>query len=119
MSLTQKQEDDPRAILAKGWVGRDFSALLLAPLCHAPPVVRPYAQFPCFGAIVFTFLEKPFLDFSFSLGKLDVMSIGPGEASVGAAVSNMIRNILNGMMVFPKKMVIPILPEQDVLVSQH
>lgn len=66
---------------------------------------------------MFTFMEKPFLDFAFSLGKLDVMSIGPGEASVGAAVSNTIKNVLDSMMVFPKKMVIPILAEQDVMVS--
>lgn len=73
-------------------------------------------QFPCFGAVVITFMERPFLDFAFSLGKLDVMSIGPGDASIGSAVSNMIKNIVDSMMVFPKKMVIPILYEQDVLV---
>lgn len=62
-------------------------------------------------------MEKPFLDFAFSLGRLDVMSIGPGEASVGAAVSNMIKGIVTNMMVFPQKLVIPILYEQDILVS--
>lgn len=62
-------------------------------------------------------MEKPFLDFSFSLGKLDVMSIGPGDASIGAAVSNVIKNVLDGMMVFPKKMVVPVLMDQDLLVS--
>lgn len=63
-------------------------------------------------------MEKPFLDFAFSLGKLDVMSIGPGDANIGNAVSNMIKNILDSMMVFPKKMVVPILYEQDIMVRE-
>lgn len=63
-------------------------------------------------------MEKPFLDFAFSLGKLDVMSIGPGDANIGAAVSNVIKGILDTMMVFPNKMVVPILLEQDMLVRE-
>lgn len=62
-------------------------------------------------------MEKPFLDFAFSLGKMDVMSIGPGDANIGAAVSNMIKGILESMMVFPQRMVVPILEEQDIMVS--
>ncbi|CAM9588242.1 unnamed protein product [Discosporangium mesarthrocarpum] len=69
---------------------------------------------PCFGALMVTFMEKPFVDFSFKLGKLDVMSIGPGEASIGNAVSNLIKNIVSNMMLYPAKMVIPMLDDVDV-----
>lgn len=62
-------------------------------------------------------MEKPFIDFDFSLGKLEVMSIGPGDKNLGAAVGNIIRNIITNLMVFPVKMVIPMLLDQDLLVS--
>ena len=45
------------------------------------------------------------------------MSIGPGDLSVGKMVCDTIKNIIHGMMVFPTKMVTPILDEQDLLVS--
>lgn len=67
--------------------------------------------------VVLTFMEKPFIDFKFKLGKLNVMSIGPGDMNVGALVSETIKNIVTNLMVFPVKMVIPILYEQDILVS--
>lgn len=62
-------------------------------------------------------MEKPFIDFKFSLGKLEVMSIGPGDMNVGNLVSDTIKNIVTNLMVFPVKMVVPILYEQDILVS--
>ena len=62
-------------------------------------------------------MEKPFIDFKFKLGKLNVMSIGPGDMNVGALVSETIKNIVTNLMVFPVKMVVPILYEQDILVS--
>lgn len=74
-------------------------------------------QFPCFGAIALTFMEKPFIDFNFSLGKLEVMNLGPGDMNVGRLVCDTIKNVMNGLMVFPKKMVVPILPDQDLVVS--
>lgn len=61
-------------------------------------------------------MEKPFIDFNFSLGKLEVMSIGPGDMNVGNLVSETIKNIVTNLMVFPVKMVVPILYEQDILV---
>lgn len=60
-------------------------------------------------------MEKPFIDFKFSLGKLNLMGIGPGDMNVGALVSDTIKNIVSGLMVFPVKMVVPILYEQDLL----
>lgn len=74
-------------------------------------------QFPCFGAVLLTFMEKPFIDFKFSLGKLDVMSIGPGDMNVGNMVGDIIHNAIKDMLVFPKKMPVPILYDQDICVS--
>lgn len=45
------------------------------------------------------------------------MSIGPGDMNVGALVSDTIKDIVTGLMVFPVKMVVPILDEQDIVVS--
>eukprot|EP00903_Cladosiphon_okamuranus_P007574 g7348.t1 len=86
-----------------------FSGRMRVELAPLVPV------FPCFGAVVLTFMEKPFIDFKFKLGKLNVMSIGPGDMNVGALVSDTIKNIVTNLMVFPVKMVIPILYEQDIL----
>lgn len=60
-------------------------------------------------------MEKPFIDFKFKLGKLNLMGIGPGDMNVGALVSDTIKNIVSSLMVFPVKMVVPILYEQDLL----
>lgn len=70
--------------------------------------------------VAITFMEKPYIDFKFQLGKLNVMAIGPGDMNVGALVSSTIKNIVTGLMVFPVKMVIPILGDDivnDILVS--
>lgn len=72
-----------------------------------------------FREVVLTFMEKPFIDFKFKLGKLNVMSIGPGDMNVGALVSETIKGIVTNLMVFPVKMVVPILEEQDILVSRR
>jgi Ca2+-dependent lipid-binding protein len=39
-------------------------------------------RFPCFGAITVTCMQKPFVDFSFKVGALDVMNIGAAEYNV-------------------------------------
>ncbi|CAM9659324.1 unnamed protein product, partial [Hapterophycus canaliculatus] len=86
-----------------------FSGRMRVELAPLVPV------FPCFGAVVLTFMEKPFIDFKFKLGKLNLMGIGPGDMNVGALVSDTIKNIVSSLMVFPVKMVVPILYEQDLL----
>lgn len=73
-------------------------------------------QFPCFGMVNLTFMEKPFINFDFSLGKLELMSIGPGDMNVGNLVSDIIKNIITDLMVFPAVLPIPILDNQDVQV---
>ena len=72
------------------------------------------AVFPGFGAISFCFMEKPFIDFSFSVGALDVMNIGPADMNVATVVDNTVRGILESYMLYPKKYVMPWLEEVDL-----
>lgn len=69
--------------------------------------------FPCFEAITLCILHKPVIDFSFKVGSLNIMSIGPADYNVAAIVQNLIVSILNGLMVYPKKIVIPIAKDVD------
>mmetsp|Transcript_3345 Transcript_3345/g.5234 ORF Transcript_3345/g.5234 Transcript_3345/m.5234 type:complete len:960 (+) Transcript_3345:112-2991(+) len=71
-------------------------------------------RFPCFGAITVTCMQKPFVDFSFKVGALDVMNIGAAEYNVAAAVNNIIRSILTTIALYPSKFVIPMVPDVDV-----
>jgi len=78
-----------------------------------PPV------FPGFGAISLCFMEKPFIDFSFSVGALDVMNIGPADMNVATVVDNMVRGILESYLLYPKKYVIPWLDDVDLQPLLH
>ncbi|KAG5179390.1 hypothetical protein JKP88DRAFT_264267 [Tribonema minus] len=123
-----------------------FSGKLRAELSPLMPKI------PCFGALAVTFMERPFIDFTFKVGSLDVMSIGsgdmsvaaamsaimkslthplthlflpqvgsldvmsigPGDMSVAAAVSAIIKSTIQSMMLYPKKLVIPMVDGVDV-----
>ncbi|CAE7635229.1 SYT3, partial [Symbiodinium microadriaticum] len=71
-------------------------------------------QFPCFGAITICFMKKPFMDFSFKVGSLDVMNLGPADYNVASVVNNIIRSIVDGVMVYPKKLVVPMVSDVDM-----
>ncbi len=85
-----------------------FSGHLRVELSPLIPVI------PCFGAVSVCFMEKPYVDFSLKLAGLDVMSLGPGDANVSHAVGKVIKDIIETMMLFPKKMVIPMINEVDI-----
>ncbi|CAM9882601.1 unnamed protein product, partial [Chrysoparadoxa australica] len=85
-----------------------FSGKLRVELSPLVPII------PIFGALALTFMEKPFIDFTFKLGALDVMSLGAGDYSIGNTVSNIIKDVMQGLMTFPKKLVIPMLEDQDI-----
>ena len=72
------------------------------------------SRFPCFGAVTVCFLKKPFMDFSFKVGSLDVMNLGPADYNVASVVNNIIKSIVNGVMVYPKKLVIPMVSDVDM-----
>ncbi len=85
-----------------------FSGHLRVELSPLVPVI------PCFGAVSVCFMEKPYVDFSLKVAGLDVMSLGPGDANVSHAVGNVIKNTIETMMLFPKKMVIPMINDVDI-----
>ena len=75
--------------------------------------------YPGFGAISFCFMEKPFIDFSFSVGSFDIMNIGPSDMNVATVVDGVVRNILNSYMLYPKKYVMPWLEDIDLQPLLH
>ncbi|CAM9322949.1 unnamed protein product [Phaeothamnion confervicola] len=90
-----------------------FSGKMRVELDPLVPVI------PMFGALSITFMERPLIDFSFkasesTVAKLDIMSIGPGDMSIGKAVTSTIKKIINDILVFPKKLVIPIMEGVDL-----
>jgi hypothetical protein len=72
--------------------------------------------FPCFGAMTFTCMEKPFIDFGFKTGSLNVMNLGAGEYNVAVAVKNIIHSSLTSSLLYPNKYVMPWVEDVDVAV---
>ena len=70
--------------------------------------------FPCFGAMTFTCMEKPYIDFGFKTGSVNVMNIGPGDYNVAKAVSNIIHSTLTSWLLYPNKYVMPWVEDVDV-----
>jgi hypothetical protein len=69
---------------------------------------------PCVGAVAVCFMEKPFVDFKFKVAGLDIMSLGPGDMNLAGAVSATIKSVIETMMLYPKKFVVPIMDEVDI-----
>ena len=62
---------------------------------------------PYIGAVSIAFLGPPKIDFDFTIGGLDLMETGPSnDSSISKTVKNLIGNILNNLMVYPKYLVI-------------
>jgi hypothetical protein len=70
--------------------------------------------FPCFGAMTFTCMEKPLIDFGFKTGSLNVMNLGAGDYNVAVAVKNIINSSLTSWLLYPNKYVIPWVEDVDI-----
>ena len=70
--------------------------------------------FPCFGAMTFTCMEKPVIEFGFKTGSLNVMNIGAGDFNVAMAVKNIIHSSLTSWLLYPNKYVMPWVEDVDV-----
>ena len=72
------------------------------------------AMFPTFGAISFSFMGKPMIDFSFKVGRLDIMNIGIASTdySVAMLVGDYMKSCLE-FMVYPKKHVVRMVDNCD------
>ena len=67
-----------------------------------------YGDFPQLA-----FLDKPHIDFRFKIMGLDAMSVSvPGLLDVATTVSNAIKGLLQGLMVYPTHLVIPLADEE-------
>jgi Ca2+-dependent lipid-binding protein len=64
-----------------------------------------------------SFLELPSIDFSFTVGGLDVMSVGPKEMGVAKIVKTLINSAIRQEALYPKKVMIPLLDDQTQVVD--
>jgi Ca2+-dependent lipid-binding protein len=71
-------------------------------------------RLPLFGAISFTFMKPPHIDFSLKLGSVDVMNIGAADISMSNLVSHIVKSVISTMALYPKRIVVPLLSEVDV-----
>lgn len=72
-------------------------------------------QIPGFGAILVAFTEQPKIDFDISILGGDITSIG----GIDKMIDNIIRTSLNDMLVWPARMVIPIVPGDFSYLQLH
>jgi hypothetical protein len=47
------------------------------------------------------------------MGGLNIMSLGPGDMNVASAVSIIVKSVIEGMMLYPKKIVVPMVEGID------
>ncbi|KAG5191948.1 calcium-activated chloride channel-domain-containing protein [Tribonema minus] len=87
-----------------------FSGKVRAELSPLVPLV------PCFGNLSVCFMERPYVDFTFKVGAVDLMSLGPAELNIASAVSAVTKMVLQDIVpvLYPQKMVIPIIEPKDL-----
>jgi Ca2+-dependent lipid-binding protein len=122
LDLELKWSSDVYALLEVGFKLAPFTLELLDITFSGKLRVKlspliPYS--PYIGAIQLAFLEKPHIDFRFKLAGLDAMSLQvPGLLDVANTVTNAIKGALQGLMVYPTHLVIP-LADDEALASME
>jgi hypothetical protein len=72
-------------------------------------------KMPGFRALSVTLMSKPHIDFSLKVASLDIMSIGAGsDFNVTSLVQEIINSHLVPILLFPRKLVIPMQPNDDI-----
>lgn len=84
-----------------------LSALIRIELLDLMPAL------PCFRTIAVTCMESPDVHFSLKLATLDFMNMGPSDFSVAAVVRAAINSALSDIVVYPKKMLFPVVTDSD------
>ena len=79
-----------------------LSCTLRVELINVAPVL------PLLDGVSLTFLQRPSLDFSLKVARLDVMNIGPGDYNVTALVRHLLHNALCESILYPKRVIIPV-----------
>jgi len=85
-----------------------FSGKIRAEMAPLVPLV------PCFGSLSISLMNMPTLDYSFKVGCVDVLSIGPGNLSIKKIVSNVVQQVMKDMLLYPTKFTVPIMYDEDV-----
>jgi hypothetical protein len=70
---------------------------------------------PCFRSIAVTCMHNPEVHFSLKVAKLDFMNMGPADFSVAAIVRSVINSVLAEIVVYPQKMMFPIMEDADLM----
>lgn len=68
---------------------------------------------PPFEAISITCMKKPAIDFNLKIANLEILNLGPANFNVLTLVRNVINAALTEAMLYPKKMIIPIVSNVD------
>ncbi|MCO5590732.1 hypothetical protein L7F22_044707 [Adiantum nelumboides] len=109
IQLDWRQNEDQEMLLHVSTTGPEFVVqvknfvvycvmrLTFAPLAH---------ELPCFGAVVFSIIEPPLVDFQTKFISGDVKKI-PG---LEKAVDNILLSTLMDLLVWPGRVVVPVLP---------
>jgi Ca2+-dependent lipid-binding protein len=71
------------------------------------------ASLPCFKALSVTFMKKPEINFSLKVASLDFMNMGPADFNVTSIVRTALDSVLQNIVVYPKKIIIPMVPAND------
>jgi Ca2+-dependent lipid-binding protein len=73
------------------------------------------AGLACFEFLTVSFVTEPKINFSLKLSSLDVMNLGfSKDYNVTAIVEQLLKSILSSIMVYPKKIIIPMYPDADL-----
>lgn len=108
------------------WAGDPLLCINVGQYDYAPPVevseVRLSAiirielldlmpTLPCFRAMSVTCMKKPEVHFSLKVASLDFMNMGPADFNVTSLVRIAIDSVLQDIVVYPKKIIIPLVSE--------
>lgn len=78
------------------------------------------AGLACFEFLTVSFVKEPKINFSLKLSSLDVMNIGiSSDYNLTAIIEELLKSILSSIMVYPKKIIIPMYAEADLDALQN
>lgn len=133
--LHETQESIVRLDVEIRWAGDPLLCINVGQYNYAPPVevseVRLSAivriellelmpALPCFRAMSVTCMKKPEVHFSLKVASLDFMNMGPADFNVTSLVRTAIDSVLEDIVVYPKKILVPLVVEgtDDTAVDQ-
>jgi len=77
-------------------------------------LVDPISIMPLYQVLLVSCMSPPSLDFSFKIANLDLMNVGLSVVSVKSAVQNVLNSILSDLIVYPKKICVPLCEDADL-----